>query len=701
MTLAAKRALAFGTWKSPINAESLAASAISISDVVVDISNGWIYRVENRPSETPARGVVVRVRPTGLTGTFESRELNPPPFNARTGVHEYGGAPLAVHGGIVVFSDYRTRRLWLVRDSEGQKTVPTPVPITPDDSTLRYADLHISPIYPHDHLLCVREAHSKEDDHAEPRNSIVRVAIPPAGAEMNWKCDVEEVVAGADFYSDPKYSPDGKTICYLSWNHPNMPWTGTLLHLRDVSGASTTIAGSLRSPAAPFTGGESIAQPSFSEDGTLYYTTDREGFWALQKWSNVKGEPVLKQSVAGEFAEPAWVFGRSNRAHLSHDLLLTSYTVRATSRLALVHVPSGTIIDLPSASAYTSIGSLRAVPIANLPAHTYAAVATAGCGSMRTSMVLFLVEVVGEPETADDVKLTVQIIKETSSQALGLDYISEPLGIEFETRVDRKAHAIFYSPKNAEFSGLPEEKPPCVVNVHGGPTAHYSPTFDLQTQFWTTRGWAVCQLNYGGSTGYGREYVSRLDTKWGVTDVEDAIAAVKYMAESGLVDSKRICIQGGSAGGFTVLLAMALPLPYIPFNEPVFAAGTSMYGVADLKHLAKFTHKFEARYLDGLIGGTISEVPELYTERSPITYAANVRRPLLILQGSVDKIVPPEQSELIVKAVRDNGSGVRVDYVLYEGEGHGFREANNIADAVKRRLNFYSNVVGIKLESAE
>ncbi|KAJ3341140.1 Dipeptidyl aminopeptidase [Gonapodya sp. JEL0774] len=704
-----KKISPYGGWKSPISAASLAATSISISDVAVDATNGWIYWVENRPYESPARGVIVRQRPSGFKAgqvTFISREINPAPFSARTGVHEYGGAPFTVHAGIVVFSDFKSRRLYVARDSIEDEDKPlNPVPITPDSPLFRYADLHISPLPPHDHLLCVREAHSAEDEHAEPINSVVSVRISPKGApaeESSW--EVAQVAGGSDFYSDPKYSLDGQKICFLSWMHPNMPWSGTLLNLRDASGNTSIIAGSLRKPESPFTGGESIAQPQFGEDGTLFYTTDRSGFWALRRWAEGVEKQVLDKDIEGEFAIPAWLFGRSNTAHLSSNLALTSYTVRATSRLALIYLPSGKLIDLPS--PYSSIGSLHPVPIPGLPKGTFAAVGTASSGTQPAALTLFLLEVTGEPKSAGDVKLTFQVIKATSTAELGVEFISEPRAIEFATRGGRTAHAIFYGPKSGDFEGPENEKSPCVVVVHGGPTAHASPIYDLQTLYWTTRGWAVCQLNYGGSTGYGREYVSRLDTKWGITDVDDAVAVAKYMGD------------GGSAGGFTVLLSLSLPLPYLPYTESVFATGASLYGVADLTHLAKFTHKFEARYLDGLIGGTVEQIPEVYKERrfvisltkdgnqvnhlvrSPVSYGANIQCPIIILQGSADKVVPPEQSELIVRAVRDNGSGKEVKYVVYEGEGHGFREAKNIADSAQERLKFFSKVLAIALPIA-
>ncbi|HEX2046674.1 MAG TPA: prolyl oligopeptidase family serine peptidase [Acidimicrobiales bacterium] len=558
-------------------------------------SGGALFWTEGRPAEA-GRVVVVRWEPGR-----EPVDVLPAPFSARTTVHEYGGGAYCVSGDTVYFSNYADQRVWRLDR-----------PITPDDGA-RYADGDVSP--DGTSIACVRERHL--DDGVV--NDIV--AVP----------GLEVVAAGHDFYAAPRFGPDGR-LAWLAWDHPDMPWDGTVL---EVDGE--------RVAGGP---DESITQPRWSPDGALHWISDRTGWWNLYR----EGEPL--QPMEAEFAVPDWVFGQSTYDFLPGGRVVATWTGR-------LGVLGEEPLDLP----YTSFSSVRAFGDK---------VAAIAASPTRAPAVVVI-----DPGTAD-----VEIVRSSRPNAPDPGWLSTPRRIDFPTTGGATAHALFYPPHNPECQGPPGELPPLVVTSHGGPTSQASTALELRTQFWTTRGIAVVDVDYRGSSGYGRAYRRQLDGQWGVADVDDCVAAARYLAGAGEVDGRRMVVRGSSASGLTTLLAL---------TRGVFAAGASLYGVADLAALRTDTHKFESRYLDRLVGPW-PEAAEVYRQRSPIHLADRLSAPLIIFQGLDDKVVPPAQAEVLVDALRK--AGIRYEYLTFEGEAHGFRKADTIRRVVEAELDFYGQVLG-------
>ncbi|KAI9030452.1 Alpha/Beta hydrolase protein [Hyaloraphidium curvatum] len=654
----------YGLWESPISADLIASASVSIPDVVVDPATGAIVHVENRPTPAPARGVIVERVLGAERAKDRVREVNPAPLNSRTTVHEYGGGSVAAGAGTIVFSNFPGNRVYIARPGSNI------TPLTPESSVLRYADFSIRP--DGKEMLCVAEDHT-DDEPTGVVNSIVSISLETGET-------LRTVAQGHDFFSNPRYDASGKMACYLRWDHPDMPWTGSELCVKDLaSGEETVVAGRPTSKDD----GASCAYPKFGPDGRVYFADDSSGFWQLMAYDVGKKvvSPVVKDGgvADGEFGSPEWTFGGSQFDFLNDKTIVASFTRNAVSTLCSIDIPTGKLTkhDLP----FTVISRLRAVPGAE------SAVFVAASPTSEACLHLY---------NATTGKL--DVLKRTSSIDVDKSYISPARAVSFPTRSpsgeERTAYAFYYAPTNPDYSAPAGAKPPAVVKIHGGPTSNCFGSLSYGVQYWTTRGFAYLDLNYGGSTGYGREYRARLDGEWGVVDVLDSVAAAGYLAKEGLADPKQIVIAGGSAGGLTTLLALELPLPFVPGAPVTFATGCSSYGVADLIHLSKFTHKFELRYLDSLMGGPAATIPDVYVSRSPVTSAGNISVPLLVLQGSEDKVVPPAQSEAIVDAVRKKGG--RADYVLFEGEGHGWRQAANIRKALETELAFYLDVLAIE-----
>jgi dipeptidyl aminopeptidase/acylaminoacyl peptidase len=546
-------------------------------------------------------------------------DVLPAGFSARTTVHEYGGGAFCVHGETVFFSNFADQRLWRIDPGR------PPRPITPEGA--RYADGDVSPDGAR--IACVRERHLPDG----VVNDIVEL---PTEGDADGAVDATVVAAGHDFYAAPRYSPSGR-LAWLSWDHPRMPWDGTELWL----------AGD----GAPVAGGpeESVSQPRWSPDGALHWLSDRTGWWNLYR----DGEPLAPAEA--EFGGPDWAFAQSTYAFLG-DKVVATWTSGGAGRLGVLGEDP---LDLP----YTSFASVR-------PYGDAVAAIAASSGLAPAVMVV-------DPATGEATMIR-------ASRTLDIDpgYLSSPRPVEFPTGGGLTAHALFYPPANPAHEGPPGERPPLIVTSHGGPTAAASSALDLRTQFWTSRGIAVVDVDYGGSTGYGRAYRQRLRGQWGVVDVEDCVAAARYLAGAGEVDGARMAIRGSSASGFTALLAL---------TTGEFAAGASLYGVADLTALATDTHKFEARYLDGLIGPW-PEAAELYRSRSPLHRADRLAAPLIIFQGTEDKVVPPAQAEVLVDALRR--AGLPFAYLTFEGEQHGFRQAATIRRVAEAELSFYGQVLG-------
>jgi len=590
---------------------------------------------EGRPAEA-GRQVIVRRQPDGTL-----TDLLPESYSARTLVHEYGGLSYAVARGVVWFSNFSDQRVYWAE--LGREPVPiTPEP--PEPGAFRYADLALSP--DGTVLAAVRERHLG----GEPVNDIVLLAA-------DGSSEPRVIAEGHDFFAAPRISPDGTSIAWVSWDHPNMPWDGTELWVAPLAvGAARKVAGG---PA------ESVTQPRWSPSGVLHFVSDRTGWWNLYAdpagGAGAGGEAVALAPVEAELSGPDWVFGQSSYCFLADGTIVAVWAERGVDHLGTVQAGGLVEIDQP----FTTLGSV----------HPWGDGVVALAGSPTQGPTVVHIALPGG---------AVEVLKRDRDRVPDPAYLSVPDPVEFPTRGDRTAHALHYPPANADFQAPADERPPLVVISHGGPTSATDAVLNLGIQYWTSRGFAVADVNYGGSTGYGREYRDRLQGEWGIVDVDDCVAAARWLADQGLADGARLVIRGGSAGGYTTLAALT-------FHPGVFAAGASHYGVADLETLATDTHKFESRYLDGLVG-PYPEARDTYVARSPIHHADRLSCPLILFQGLEDRVVPPAQAELMADALR--AKGLPFAYLAFEGEQHGFRQAETIVAVAQAELAFYGRVLG-------
>ena len=635
------RVAPYGTWKSPITSDAIVAASVTLGEIRVDGED--VYWAEQRPAEG-GRTVIVRRTPDGRT-----RDVNPPPFNARTRVHEYGGGAWAVHKGTLYFTDYASQTLYRL-DPGGEPRRLTP---ETESATLRYADMTVDAS--RSRLICVREQHTAASH--EPKNEIVALPLNPAEPFAGTP-----LVSGADFYASPRLNADGTRLVWLQWQHPNMPWDGTELWEAEV-----TIEGGVSGPRRVAGGkDESVFQPEYGPDGALYFTSDRSGWGNLYRRRD-GGEVEQLTHETAEFATPQWVFG------------LTTYAFDAAGRIACSHVRDGQLrlglLDLETKHLeamevpFTSVPRARSLRVSGVKAYFVGAAPT-------------------EPTSVVELDLESgrhTVLRRASDLRVDPGYVSAAQAITFPTEGGKTAHGFYYAPRNRDFVAPEGEKPPLAVKSHGGPTSATTSGFDAQIQYWTSRGFAVLDVNYGGSTGYGREYMLRLRGTWGVTDVDDCANGARYLVEQGLADGARLAITGGSAGGYTTLCALTF--------RDVFTAGASHYGVSDLEALAQDTHKFEARYLDSLIG-PYPERKDLYVARSPVHHVDRLSCPVVFTQGLDDPVVPPDQAERMVAALEKKG--LPVAYVPFEGERHGYRKAENIKRALDAELYFYGRVWGFE-----
>lgn len=616
----------YGSWRSPISAELIVQGDISLRELRTD--GDAVYWLEGRPSEG-GRYVIVR-HAGGIT-----EDVTPAGFNARTTVHEYGGGAYLVHDGTVYFSNFAGQRLY--RQRPGSE----PVPLTPE-SKLRFADYNFDAR--RNRLLAVREDHTGED---------VVNTIAAIDAEAGGEGHV--LVSGNDFYSNPRVSPDGARLAWLTWNHPNMPWDGTELWAADIGedgrpGGAKLVAGGPQ---------ESVFQPEWAADGSLFFVSDRSGWWNLFRWKDGATEQLT--DLQAEFGLPQWEFDYRTYAVESPGSLVCSYVQNGAWRLARLDVASRTLTPIET-------------PFTEIDAPCLAGDRIVLLGASGTEKwCVAAIEKGG----------AVSVLKRSSTLTIDPAYVSAPEHIEYPTTGGQTAHALYYAPRNAGYEAPADERPPLLVISHGGPTGATTGALSSRIQFWTTRGIAVVDVDYGGSTGYGRAYRERLNGNWGIVDIDDCVNAALYLAERGDADRKRLAIRGGSAGGYTTLASLAF--------RNVFAAGASYYGVSDLEALALDTHKFESRYLDGLIG-PYPERRDLYVERSPIHHVEGFSAPMIVFQGLEDKVVPPNQAEMIIAALRNKG--VPVAALFFEGEQHGFRKAETIVSTLKSELYFYSRIFG-------
>ena len=633
---------AYGTWKSPISPQSVAAQGLRLGFVSLDGDD--IYWLEGRPQDG-GRNVLVR---RSADGTIA--DVTPRTHNVRTRVHEYGGGAYIVANGVVYYSNFGDQRMYRIAGSAPETSQTA---ITPEGKWF-YADATIDER--RRRLISVREDHSHEG--REAVTTLVSIALggaPTAG---------EVIASGYDFYSTPRLSPDGNRLCWLSWRHPQMPWDGTELWVADVTDAGTLDNAEL------VAGGphESIYQPGWSPGGTLYFASDRTGWWSLYKCevrsAKFEVQPVLSQPIAeAEFGRPQWMFGWTTWACADQRRIVAAYVRRGRWSLATIDTDRGTLTDVP-----TDLEPLEWVTAT--PTHAVVVAASPN----RAPAIVRIDFDTGRTD----------VLRSSSTLALEERDISIPEAIEFPTEGGVTAHAFFYPPRNADHHALPSERPPLIVISHGGPTMQTKAVLDLQVQFWTSRGFAVVDVNYGGSSGYGREYRQRLKWHWGIVDVDDSINAARYLVEQRRADPDRLISRGGSAGGYTTLATLT-------FHPEVFRAGASYYGVSDVEALAKDTHKFESRYLDTMIG-PYPEAKEVYRERSPIHFIDRLSCALILFQGLEDKVVPPDQSERMAYAVR--AKGLPVSYLAFEGEQHGFRRAETIIRCLEAELYFYGTVFG-------
>jgi dipeptidyl aminopeptidase/acylaminoacyl peptidase len=655
---------AFGLWSSPLAADLVAGASVRLGGLVLDGDDA--YWIESRPREK-GRSVLVRWRdgqvtdvlPPESSDDFARSEGGPsasgrerkrrsdraasapkeegkpvsPPFNVRTRVHEYGGGAFAVCDGLIAFVHDGDQRLYLVDGAAA------PRPLTPPGSW-RFADLEIDRA--RQRVICVAE---RARPGQEPENLIAAVSWAGSG-------EPEVLVRGADFYAFPRLDPRSQRLAYLSWNHPLMPWDGTELVVADLDGAGrpasfTRVAGGKD---------ESLFQPAWSPRGDLHFVSDRSGFWNLYRADGDGVVPLCP--IEAEFASPLWVFGLSTYAWADDDRIACVFFRQGTWHLGVLQ--AGALREIStglSELSYVRAGKGRIVLVGGSP--------TQAPAIHRVDLATGALTTLHQPSVCP----------------VPADALSSPQPVDFPSTDGAQAHGLYYPPRNPDQQAPSGELPPLIVISHGGPTAAASSALNLTVQFWTSRGFAVLDVNYRGSTGYGRAYREALRGKWGIADVDDCVAGALYLAERGLVDRNRLAIRGGSAGGFTTLCALVF--------RDVFRAGASYYGVSDLEMLATDTHKFESRYLDSLVGPYPARRDQ-YQARSPLHAAERLQRPVIFFQGSEDRVVPPEQARRMVDVLRQRG--IAVEYVEFPGEQHGFRRAENISRALQAELAFYQRI---------
>ncbi len=625
------QAAPYGTWESPVTPKSLVEGATQLIQLEVD--GDELYFLEGRPEEA-GRSVFIRAS--------DKKEMFPAPFYARTTVHEYGGKCGTVFEGTLYFTNFEDQHLYSVKPDQEPELIN-------GTKGLRFADFVIHPNG--QSLYTILEDHRGK---GECINSIAKVDLQSG--------EITLIAEGFDFYAFPRISPDGNSLAYIAWNHPNMMWDQTELFVTDLQTSDTVkVSGSEN---------ESVSEPRWTPDGHLVYISDRSGFWKLY---SEEGKCLVDEDF--DFTSPLWVVGVSRTAFVTtngKNLLLTVATDKGCDHFILKDQKTGELKTYKD-HEFSFINDLH-----TLNDQVVFIAATPKSGPAIYKM--------------DPLSGNFEVLKKSKdSIGFGEEFISEPETIEFPTENNKTAFGFYYPPVNPNYkTNLPKEKPPLIIFTHGGPTAHVRPILNAKIQFWTTRGFAVADINYGGSTGYGREYRNRLRRNWGIVDVDDCCNAALFLAKSGKIDQKRMAIEGGSAGGYTTLAALTF--------KDVFSAGTSYFGVSDLTLMIGDTHKYEARYLDSLVG-KYPEEKERYDKYSPIHHTEGLSCPILLLQGAEDKIVLPNQAEVMYEALLKKD--IPTAYILFEKEQHGFRIAENIIKSFEAQLYFYKRVFGIPVNKGE
>lgn len=657
----------YGSWPSPITTDHIVGQSRAIREP--RWHQGRLYWLETRPEEKGRCTLLFQVENHAQMSA--TQEALPSPWSIQSKAHEYGGAgyclanlPTESENTTLFFCEKADQRIYQFTLGSA-----TPTPISPEDSC-RYADL-VWDQY-RQRLLAIRETHSEDGHHSKVVNDLV--AITPATGE------VTVLACGEDFYSNPRLSPCGQYCLWLSWNHPQMPWDNTNLWRAtfDKTGHLTypeAIAGSASGHPE-----ESIFQPDWSPSGDIIFVSDRDNWWQLYGFDakTTSSHLITQAPINAEFATPQWVFGMSTWGFINESTIFATYTQEGAWQAAVIHIENGQLmpLDLP----HTHIESIATCP------HSQQAAFLGASATTLTQLVTASTSL--SAENAQHIALDYSVICEQPLQ-IAPECLSQPESIRFGDQA-QPAQGFFYSPTNpdvdlAEPAGSEGDLPPLIVLCHGGPTGMNSNALNLKVQYWTSRGFAVLDVNYRGSTGFGRAFRHSLHNQWGVFDVEDVCAGANALVAQGKVDKHRLAIKGSSAGGYTVLSALTF--------KDTFRAGASLYGIGDLETLATDTHKFEAHYLDRLIG-PYPEQKSLYQQRSPINYVEQLTCPVIFLQGLEDKVVPPNQAESMVNAL--NEKDIPVAYLTFEEEGHGFRQAPNIARALEAELYFYGQMFGFR-----
>lgn len=626
-----RRIASYGAWDSAIAPGDAVGAARSVADIELD--NGVVWLTELRP-DAAGQAQIVRLRPDGV-----AEDVLPAQLSARTRAHEYGGGALLADKGIVYFTNDSDQRIW--RDAPGAK----PQPLTPE-GPWRYADMVADPA--RGRLIAVREDHSGE---GEAKNALVAIDLASGAVRELW--------GHSDFVAAPRLSPDGGRLAWIAWDHPNMPWDATTLHIATLD-AGGAIARTY--DVCPASEGFAVNQPVWAEDGSLYYLSDEPGDWSLYRWR--AGTRELVAHLDGEIGSPQWNF-RTRSYDIAGNRAVAILTKEGVDSLVTIDLATGTA--RPVATPFSAIAPRLLAD--GRSAIVLAASADQGFALWRCPLDG------GKPVLAH----------RPAGAAVSAAYASRPHALAFPTGGGATAHAFYYPPLNPRFAAPEGEHPPLIVTVHGGPTAGAKPMLTAWRSYWTSRGFAILDVNYRGSTGFGRAYRKALDLRWGEADIEDVVAGARYCAASGLADGARMAVYGGSAGGYVVLAALA-------FHPDVFKAGVNLFGISDLEALAADTHKFEAHYTDTLIG-RLPEAKAIYRARSPLYAADAIRAPLLTLQGLDDKAVPPSQSQAIYDAVK--AKGIPTAYLAFAGEGHGFRKAENQIRSLTATHYFLARVFGL------
>jgi len=661
----------YGEWHSPIDGADVARKQVGLAFPVIDAAGVWWQ--ESRPEEG-GRIAVVRQGPDG-TGT--KHDLLPMPWNARTRVHEYGGKSYLPLPDGFVFANFDDQRLYRCLASE----TPTPAALTPapqGEAADRFADFVLPP--DGDELWCVRERHG-----ADGRITRAIVAVPLDGSGAGDPAAIRVLVSGSDFYAYPAPSPDGTRLAWICWDHPLMPWDGTELRVAALDGGGP-VSDKSQQQLIMGCDTESVLAPVWRDDRSLYVISDRSGWWNLYV-ADLLAFPRALCPREEEFTSPLWQLGLSPYAVLGDGRLAVAYGTGET-RLGVLDPDSGrlTDLDLPY-QVFVSGVSAAGQTVATI----------AGGPAVPTTVIGVEVPSAGDqgfvpPGGTGSGNARVRELSRSAGSLPDPAYLPVPRAARLTGPSGSVVHAIVYPPANPAFRGPEGERPPHIVWVHGGPTSQVVPRLDLEKAFFTSRGIGIIDVNYGGSSGYGRAYRERLRGQWGIVDVADAMTAALALAESGEADGKRLGIRGGSAGGWTALAAVTSGIGVLGGpNGGVFAAVASYFGVADLRGFAEHTHDFESRYLDGLIG-PLPECDALYTERAPVGHVNDATCPVLLLQGLDDPVVPPAQSESIAADLAAHG--IPYAYITFEGESHGFRKAENIVASLEAELSFYGQIMG-------